>query len=100
MGRAEPRRRRSVLEFRGESVNSNLPADIYRMSKISLSCAMAQKVTIKIDCDIAGKKWKPGATPTVTNELAAMLKEGGYLDKPSKRKPAKAKEKETDITEG
>ena len=60
---------------------------------------MAQKVTIQTECDIAGKLWKPGATPTVTNELAAQLKDGGYLDKPSKRKPAKAKKKETDITE-
>ena len=39
------------------------------------------------------KHWKAGAEPTVTNELAAKMKQAGVLDKP---KPKAAPKKDED----
>ena len=38
------------------------------------------KVTIQKACKLRGNNWKKGATPSVTSDFAAELKERGYLD--------------------
>ena len=45
----------------------------------------AMKVTIMKACKLRGNNWKKGATPSVTSEFAAELKEKGYLDAPKKK---------------
>lgn len=42
------------------------------------------KVTIQKACKLRGNNWKKGATPNVSKEFAAELKEKGYLDAPKK----------------